>query len=287
MILQDSKPPLFGLVLVGGKSNRMKQNKAEINYMGKSQWKNCHDLLLNYCNKVYVSTSKNHIFEGEVLTLCDMFTDSFGPLSGILTAMKKHTNVAWFVLACDMPFFNKEAATILVNNRNSKVHITAFINPYDTESEPISTIYEPTSFLPLLTAWAYGKTCPRAIIKDLNIEKIIPQDKHWLDNINTSIERDAAENIFSKSKNKQNKKLFVKYYIKYFAAMRQQSGCDHEIIKSQAKTLKKIYAELRQKHKFTFDQSSIKVSVNDSFVDWHFNLKGEEQIIFLPPIAGG
>ena len=287
MILQGIKAPLFGLVLIGGKSIRMKEKKSELNYVGTPQWENCYNLLSKYCNKVYISTSKNNVFKNKTFALYDIFVDSFGPLTGILTAMKKHANSAWFVLACDMPFFDEQAAEALVYGRNSNMQITAFVSNFDSKPEPTSTIYEPTSFLPLLNAWAYGKTCPREIIENLNVKKIIPSNENWLHNINTLIERDDAKNILDAKNNNQIKKIVLNYHIRYFASMREQSGCVYENIKSEAKTLRELYFELRRKYNFTFDESNIKISVNDLFVDWDFKLKGGEEIIFLPPIAGG
>ena len=47
---------LFGLVvLVGGKSRRMQQDKARLNYHGKPQYVHSFEMLGAFCEKVFVS----------------------------------------------------------------------------------------------------------------------------------------------------------------------------------------------------------------------------------------
>ena len=52
-------PPLYGLVLAGGKSSRMNQEKAKLSYHGKAQYLVCHDLLKQHCEKVFISARRD------------------------------------------------------------------------------------------------------------------------------------------------------------------------------------------------------------------------------------
>jgi len=47
--------PLIGLVLVGGRSARMRVDKASLIYHGKPQTKHCLDLLKPFCEKSFLS----------------------------------------------------------------------------------------------------------------------------------------------------------------------------------------------------------------------------------------
>ena len=48
--------PLYGLVLTGGYSTRMKRDKFLLNYRGKSQLEYCHELLSQFCSKTFISS---------------------------------------------------------------------------------------------------------------------------------------------------------------------------------------------------------------------------------------
>jgi hypothetical protein len=53
--------PLYGLVLAGGESSRMEQEKSEIPYHGVPQVRFCVELLSEFCEKVYLSCRKDKI----------------------------------------------------------------------------------------------------------------------------------------------------------------------------------------------------------------------------------
>ena len=50
-----SIPPLYGLVLTGGRSTRMGRDKAALEYGGQAQADRAFDLLARVCDKVFVS----------------------------------------------------------------------------------------------------------------------------------------------------------------------------------------------------------------------------------------
>jgi len=55
---QMNKTPLYGLVLSGGKSTRMKKDKSTLEYYGKTQTQFCYELLSRYCTQVFISNRK-------------------------------------------------------------------------------------------------------------------------------------------------------------------------------------------------------------------------------------
>src|SRR3990167_6557980 len=145
--MNKSKTGMFyGLVLIGGKSTRMRTDKANLKYHEKAQAVYCCELLKNFCEKVFVSCRKDQSLNEELKkysTISDLpeFTD-IGPLGGMLSAMTKFPNVPWIMLACDLPFVNEDALRILLKERNPKKIATAFISRYDQLPEPLCAIYE-------------------------------------------------------------------------------------------------------------------------------------------------
>jgi molybdopterin converting factor subunit 1 len=79
----------------------------------------------------------------------------------------------------------------------------------------------------------------------------------------------------------------VKVKVRYFALLREESGASSENIDTGAADAAALFAELKSRYKFSLDTSHLKVAVNNNFVDWHTSLKDGDEIVFVPPVAGG
>lgn len=79
----------------------------------------------------------------------------------------------------------------------------------------------------------------------------------------------------------------MQLHIQYFALLKDQSGRDQETIDSTAATPEALYQELTAKHGFTLPTTSLKVAVNDDFAPWTQSLQNGDNIVFIPPVAGG
>ncbi|MBK6976844.1 MAG: NTP transferase domain-containing protein [Cytophagaceae bacterium] len=66
-----------------------------------------------------------------------------GPYGAILSAFKFNPNVAWLVLACDMPLVGKNEIDFLIQNRNPSKIATACYNPETNFPDPLFTIWGP------------------------------------------------------------------------------------------------------------------------------------------------
>ena len=73
----------------------------------------------------------------------------------------------------------------------------------------------------------------------------------------------------------------------YFAILREQRGATQEQWTTAALTPAAIYGELRAKYSFTLPVSRIRAAVNGEFVASDVVLKGGEEVVFIPPVAGG
>ena len=182
-----SSRPLYGLVLSGGRSKRMGQDKGALNYHGESQVASLYGLLEGLTENTFVScrseqSQDDHIQEYE--TIEDHFI-GFGPTGGILSAFQKHPQAAWLVLACDMPFINEATIQALVENRNPYKMATCYFNGEKKWPEPLCAIYEPKAAMKLGYYLAMGKPCPRKVLMNSKIECLEPIDKSALKNANT------------------------------------------------------------------------------------------------------
>jgi molybdopterin-guanine dinucleotide biosynthesis protein A len=176
-----------GLVLAGGKSSRMGFDKSSVQWHGKQQQYYLADLLSLICEDVYISKRKAQELAGYdgYKVLPDSYT-GIGPYGAILSALAFLPDVAWLVVACDLPFMDTATLKYLLQNRDEAAIATTFESPYDQLPEPLITIWEPRSFPILLDHLEKGFSCPRKVlIKSERVHTIQPPDPDALMNVNT------------------------------------------------------------------------------------------------------
>jgi molybdenum cofactor guanylyltransferase len=183
----NTKRPINGLILSGGLSTRMGEDKRLIQYHGKSQEEYLFELLSHYCSEVYVSLNQNQTTDLPHIFDIDLPIKS--PIVGILSAFQKNPEMAWLVVACDMPFVNQKVIEYLLKHRNTKKFATAFLNPEEHFAEPLLTIYESRIFTELQEAVQQGKKSPMKVLQSLEVELLEVVDNDMLVNVNTVLER--------------------------------------------------------------------------------------------------
>jgi molybdopterin-guanine dinucleotide biosynthesis protein A len=138
--------PIYGLVLAGGRSKRMGQDKSLMTWHGSEQRYYMADLLRGLCADVYLSIRADQ--HGEIddtyKTIADVY-DNAGPLAGILSAMSARPDVAWLVTACDLPLLDVPTLQYLIDHRDTAKMATTFYSPHDNLPEPLITIWEPAA----------------------------------------------------------------------------------------------------------------------------------------------
>lgn len=189
-------PPLYGLVLVGGRSKRMNRDKATLDYHGVPQARRTYELLDTHCELVFLSSRKE---QGDLPGYVDFpqIFDAFpfeSPLNGILSALRAGPCAAWLVAACDLPYLTPKTVEHLIVNRNPDKWATAFISVYDGLPEPLCAIYEPAAYEPLMACVNEGILCPRQALARAGeaVELLAPLEPRALDNVNTPEEYKTA-----------------------------------------------------------------------------------------------
>ena len=75
--------------------------------------------------------------------------------------------------------------------------------------------------------------------------------------------------------------------IGYYALLREQRGLSEETIESEAETPEALYEGLKTEHGFSLDAGQLKVVINDAFKPWDTPLQPNDNVVFIPPVAGG
>lgn len=186
-------PVLRGLVLAGGRSERMQTDKGTLHYHTLDQRQHTAALLSEFCPDVRVSVRPDQATDlpAGLKPLPDTFLN-LGPLGGVLSAFQADPNAAWLVLACDLPFLTRTTLEFLVTHRQPARAATALRSPWNEFPEPLITIWEPRSYGQLLRFLGLGYSCPRKALINTDIELLNPPVPEELRNVNTPEERAAA-----------------------------------------------------------------------------------------------
>jgi len=75
--------------------------------------------------------------------------------------------------------------------------------------------------------------------------------------------------------------------LRYFAVLREQAGRGEEAVDTAAADAAALYDELAARHGFSLGRSQLKVAVNAEFTDWARPIADGDEIVFIPPVAGG
>jgi molybdopterin-guanine dinucleotide biosynthesis protein A len=189
-------PPLHGLILTGGRSRRMNEDKALLQYNGKPHLEYLFSLLRPHCGDVWISARAEQAEAGERTQYPRIFDSwgDIGPIGGILSAFREHPGAAWLVLACDMPFLDFNTIRQLVFSRNPHVLATCYLSIDDSNPEPLCAIYEPRAYETLMRAVRSGNRSPRNILERSSIQGVVPASHKTLNQVNTPHEyRRAVE----------------------------------------------------------------------------------------------
>jgi molybdopterin-guanine dinucleotide biosynthesis protein A len=271
----------------------MHRDKAALEYQGRSQLDRAFELASRHAAKVFVSVRADQTLD-PTRAQRPMIVDSVageGPIVGIRSALAAHPQVAWLVLACDLPFLSDAAIEYLVRERNSAGSAAGFATAYksahDGLPEPLCAIWEPAAAKALADYQAGGGHCPRKFLIRHGARLLEPQDARALDNVNTPEEYTQALSALSALSVARDNVTPMQLKIQYYALMREQAGRSEETLETSASTPAGLYEELVARYGFTLSREQLKVAVNSEFSDWSRPLKIGDAVVFIPPVAGG
>lgn len=189
-------PNLYGLVLAGGQSRRMGQDKGLLNYRGVPHREYLYALLGRYCERVLLSLNPsqpapdssqfNLIFDHPT------YTDT-GPVGAVVNVAEQHPGVALFVVTCDLPFFDAACAEQLLTAREPLRDATAFFNPDMNQAEPLVTIYEAEFLRHVPSQFKSGVNSLRKLLAKANVKLVAGHDGRCIHSADQPSEFDAAK----------------------------------------------------------------------------------------------
>lgn len=186
----NSTKNVHGLVLAGGKSARMGQDKAALVHPdGRSLVRRTADLLREAgCATVVLSLRHDQEIPAG-MDDCEIVRDpeggSGGPLAGMVTGLASHPADDWLVVACDLPRLDAATLLNLINSATAEDVFLAYRSESDDLPEPLCAYYSNGARVVLEDAMAADFRCPRKVLirNDCRLlERVTPRA---LDNANT------------------------------------------------------------------------------------------------------
>lgn len=193
---QIAPPPLCGLVLAGGRSQRMGRDKTVFDWHGKPQREHLAEVLESLGIPAHFSCRAEQAaeFAEKQRVIADTFLE-LGPFGAILSAFRERPDVAWLVVASDLPLLDATTLRFLLKNRRPTAIATAFKSPTESQPpmpEPLITIWEPKAYLHLLQFLAQGVSCPRKVLINSDTQLLEVPNPAALTNVNTPEEAFAV-----------------------------------------------------------------------------------------------
>ena len=271
-----SRPaPLYGLLLVGGKSTRMGTDKAQLIYQSNTpEWQRLHRLLEQTCEQVYLCHRQEQDFGKPAI-----IDPGNGPLYAIHSAQEAQPDAAWLVLACDLPLLTATTLNHLIQHRQPHNIATSFLSAIDKLPEPLCTIYEPAISSIIKQSLTNQERNLRNLLKKAHTIPL--PDKNSLFNANTKADTLEIQTILNDTQ------MHKTLTLQYFAQLKDITQKESETIQTTATTASGLYEQLRKSYAFPYKQKQLMLAINDEFANWEHPLTDKDNVVFIPPVAGG
>ena len=157
---------LQGLILAGGQSRRMGEDKGLIAYHGKAQVTWLSRLLREFCASVRVSIGpgQERLSGYASMQVIIDHVPGRGPAGGLVSAWKADPDAAWLLVAVDLPLLDRGTLKALTAGR-SRSHLATAFRHRDGALEPLCTIWEPAACAVLEQRLTLGDASLRRLLE--------------------------------------------------------------------------------------------------------------------------
>jgi molybdopterin-guanine dinucleotide biosynthesis protein A len=161
---------LAGLVLAGGRSNRMGREKALVDFQGQPLVLRVADRMARAADPVLLATgTPGRLGPVGYPEVADVAAER-GPLGGLVAGLEASPHELMAVVAVDMPYMSPELMELLASLREDE---DAVVPMGITGPEPLHAVYS-TSALPAMRhALARGQHGLRRLFADLRVREVL------------------------------------------------------------------------------------------------------------------
>jgi|GEM_PF-598797 len=177
----------IGVVLCGGKSKRMKTDKAFLQYNGLPQWEYVYNLLSPFCEKTLLSVNTEQQETGMFPKHIEQILDKdeykeHGPMTGLMSVLEAVGDKPIFLIACDYPLLRMEHLLELIKHRNTEFDVVCYRNT--GRAEPLITLFEASVFEQIQAFYKEGNDSIATFIKQAKTCFVDVSEADFLQNVN-------------------------------------------------------------------------------------------------------
>ena len=176
----------YGLVMCGGQSNRMGTDKSMLQYFDKPQRYYVYDMLLPFCEKVFISCNEEQLKNMEVeynVMPDDKSFSNIGPIGALLTAFTQFPKKNILLIGCDYPFL--KAGELEMFSMQCKDIPASFYNQEAVIYESMLAWYPHTCFEELKQMFAAKQYSLQQLLRKNDAVKYLPLDTNCIKSIDT------------------------------------------------------------------------------------------------------
>lgn len=114
------KEQITGIILAGGESKRMGENKALLKFGGLTVIEIILSKLQKFFGDILIITNTPESFEELGIEIFEDIYPGFGPLSGIHSGLTNSKTEKCFFISCDLPLVTDEMIDFIINYKTDK-----------------------------------------------------------------------------------------------------------------------------------------------------------------------
>ncbi len=180
---------ITGIVLAGGKSSRMGQDKGLCLFRDKSLVTYAIDVLKPLCGRLLISSNNLDAYEGFGYEVFRDEIHGIGPMGGLMTCLRQSKTEHNLVLSCDTPFVNTKLFEYLLGQLDVvqkaivPVHGNGFL-------EPLAAYYGRNSLTDIEASIANKEYKLMRFLKNIGAKRLAVENQNFytktmFDNLNS------------------------------------------------------------------------------------------------------
>ncbi len=187
---------LTAIILAGGKSSRMGEDKGLVLLKGKPMIQYLLDLFLDLKIPVIIIANNSQYKKFGVPVFSDIIKNK-GPLSGIYSGLYHSKTEKNFIVSCDIPFLSKNIVEFLIENTENEMVTVLSLNE---KIQPLTGVYSKKLKNKILFNLYEDKLKLRTFIQSVDyksidiIDSVFENVENALINVNTKTELIMLEN---------------------------------------------------------------------------------------------
>lgn len=185
---------IIGLILTGGKSTRMGEDKANLRYHEAPQALHLAGILEKLGVRPRISCRKGDTDRWQPYRAVEDTAEGTGPMAGLLAAHQQFPSSAILALACDYPLLRINDVRWLISQRSTKHQLTA-VCLRDALGEPLLAVWEPSALCVLTEFFKSGNYKLMDVLAELAVHLAHPPDPQFFMQANDPAAKKRARDL--------------------------------------------------------------------------------------------